>query len=183
MGTCCARLARICYKLRAWCGHIACELRAEWCKLERATCLAPHASRDACQRLHLRANDYTTTHAHTHTHTMTHLNHTFLKDLWSSWLGRRPPDPKIAGSIPGECTVNGSNGLTWRQSDSECTCAYLSESGKCHCNSPQPPLNAAFHPNIWCSGYHVGPRRQNNAGSTPTADICRGSQCTLCIML
>ena len=117
MGTCCARLARICYKLRAWCGHIACKLRAEWCKLERATCLAPHASRDACQRLHLRANDYTTTHAHTHT--MTHLNHTFLKDLWSSWLGRRPPDPKIASSIPGECTLNGSNGLNWRQSDSE----------------------------------------------------------------
>ena len=33
------------------------------------------------------------------------LNTTFRTDLWSSWLGRRSPDPKVAGSISGECIL------------------------------------------------------------------------------
>ena len=40
--------------------------------------------------------------AHAHTHKPTHPNHMFVQYMWSSWLGRWPPDPKVAGSIPTE---------------------------------------------------------------------------------
>ena len=46
-------------------------------------------------------------------------NRPFYTDLWSSWLGRRPPDPKVTGSIPGECILNGSTGLNWQEPSNE----------------------------------------------------------------